>query len=112
MSQHPVQENLGAQSQNNQGLNAISYVKNEDAGPALVGVQEEPKKGKGCKKSKTEGMNASDEQNQGSNAHAQTKTTSKVPKTKATSRKTTKNLKVDKSEPKNSNDEGEEEYSP
>ncbi|KAA6358392.1 MAG: putative reverse transcriptase, partial [Streblomastix strix] len=55
----------------------------DDVGPAPVGVQEKPKKGRGSKKAKTEGLNASVEQNQGNNAQAQTKTTSKVPKTKA-----------------------------
>ncbi|KAA6359510.1 MAG: hypothetical protein EZS28_044963, partial [Streblomastix strix] len=79
----PVQEILGTQPQNNQGLNALSQMEKYNAGPALVGVTEKPKRGKGSKKSKTEGLNYSEEQNQGNNVQTQTKTTSKVPKTKA-----------------------------
>ncbi|KAA6375059.1 MAG: hypothetical protein EZS28_029416, partial [Streblomastix strix] len=46
-SQLPVQENLGTQPQNNQGLNALSQMEKDDLGPALVGVQEKPKSGRG-----------------------------------------------------------------
>ncbi|KAA6388216.1 MAG: hypothetical protein EZS28_016255, partial [Streblomastix strix] len=111
-SQPPVQENLGTQPQNNQGLNALSQIEKDDVGPALVGVQEKPKRGRGSKKSKAEGLNASVEQNQGNNAQAQTKTTSKVPKTKAASKRSKKAAEEVKPEPKNSNNEGEEEHSP
>ncbi|KAA6360816.1 MAG: hypothetical protein EZS28_043657, partial [Streblomastix strix] len=97
-SQLPVQENLGTQPQNNQGLNALSQMEKDDVGPALVGVQEKPKKGRGSKKAKTEGLNASVEQNQGNNAQAQTKTTSKVPKTKAASKRNKKAAEEDKPE--------------
>ncbi|KAA6361407.1 MAG: hypothetical protein EZS28_043067, partial [Streblomastix strix] len=77
-----IQENLGTQPQNNQGLNALSQIEKDNSGPAAVGVQEKPKKGKGSKKSKTEGLKASDEPSQGSNAQSQTKPISKVPKPK------------------------------
>ncbi|KAA6320713.1 MAG: hypothetical protein EZS28_054648, partial [Streblomastix strix] len=46
-SQLTVQENLGTQPQNNQGLNALSQMEKDDLGPALVGVQEKPKSGRG-----------------------------------------------------------------
>ncbi|KAA6390571.1 MAG: hypothetical protein EZS28_013903 [Streblomastix strix] len=87
ISQLLVQENLGTQSQDIQGLNALNQMEKDDSGPTPVGVQEKPKKGKGSKKVKTEGLNAPAEQNQGSNAQDQTNTASKVPKTKATSKK-------------------------
>ncbi|KAA6319964.1 MAG: hypothetical protein EZS28_054751, partial [Streblomastix strix] len=48
-----VQENLGTQPQNNQGLNALSQMEKDDLGPALVGVQEKPKSGRGIKKVKS-----------------------------------------------------------
>ncbi|KAA6403686.1 MAG: hypothetical protein EZS28_000799 [Streblomastix strix] len=85
ITQPQDQENLGTQPQNIQGLNALNQMEKDDAGPAAVGVQDKPKKGKGSKKAKTEGMNAPAEQNQGNNAQDQTKTAPKVPKTKATS---------------------------
>ncbi|KAA6368172.1 MAG: hypothetical protein EZS28_036302 [Streblomastix strix] len=50
-------------------------------------------KEKGSKKSKTEGLNASDEPSQSSNAQAKTKSASKVLKHKVTSKKSTKKLK-------------------
>ncbi|KAA6354240.1 MAG: hypothetical protein EZS28_050233 [Streblomastix strix] len=112
ISQLPVQENLGTQPQNNQGLNALNQMEKDDAGPAPVGVQEKHKKGKGSKKSKTEGLNVSDEQNQGDNAQALTKTTSKVPKPKAAPKRGRKAAEEDKPESKNSNNEGEEEHNP
>ncbi|KAA6358191.1 MAG: hypothetical protein EZS28_046283 [Streblomastix strix] len=56
--------------------------KRKKIGPAPVGVMVKLKQRKGSKKSKAEGLNASDEPSQGSNAQAQTKTTSKVPKPK------------------------------
>ncbi|KAA6379315.1 MAG: hypothetical protein EZS28_025153, partial [Streblomastix strix] len=52
ISQPPVLENLGTQPQNNQGLNALSQMEKDDAGPAPVGVQEKPKKGRGSKNQK------------------------------------------------------------
>ncbi|KAA6365320.1 MAG: hypothetical protein EZS28_039155, partial [Streblomastix strix] len=112
ISQPLVQENLGTQPQNNQGLNALSQMEKDDVGPAPVGVQEKPKKGRGSKKAKTEGLNASVEQNQGNIAQAQTKTTSKVPKTKAASKRIKKAAEEVKPEPKNSNNEGVEEQDP
>ncbi|KAA6383277.1 MAG: hypothetical protein EZS28_021195 [Streblomastix strix] len=111
-SQPPVQENLGTQSQNNQGLNALSQMEKDNLGPAPVGVQEKPKKRKGSKKSKAEDLNASDEQNQGTNAQAQAKTTSKVPKPKAAPKRSRKAADEVEPEPKNSNDEGKEEHYP
>ncbi|KAA6375045.1 MAG: hypothetical protein EZS28_029429 [Streblomastix strix] len=87
ISQAPVQENLSKQSQNIQGLNALNQMEKDDAGPAPVGVQEKPKKGKRSKKAKTEGLNASVEQNQGNNAQYQTNTASKVPRPKAVPKK-------------------------
>ncbi|KAA6356894.1 MAG: hypothetical protein EZS28_047578, partial [Streblomastix strix] len=111
ISKPPVQENLGTQPQNNQGLSALNQIEKDNAGPSPVGVQEKPKKGRGSKKSKTEGLNASDE-NQGHNAQVQTKTTSKVSKTKAAPKRGKKTAEEDKPEPKNSNDESEEEHSP
>ncbi|KAA6374998.1 MAG: hypothetical protein EZS28_029475 [Streblomastix strix] len=111
ISQPQILENLGIQPQNNQGLNVLSQMEKDDASPALVEVQEKPKKGRGSKKSKTEGLNASDEQSQGSNDQAQTKSTSKVPKPKVSTKKCTKKAEYVKSEPKNSNYEGEVEQS-
>ncbi|KAA6352737.1 MAG: hypothetical protein EZS28_051736, partial [Streblomastix strix] len=61
ISQPPVQENLGTQPQNIQGLNALSQMNKDDAGPAPVGVQEKPKRGRGSKKSKPQGLIASEE---------------------------------------------------
>ncbi|KAA6362881.1 MAG: putative Transposon Ty3-G Gag-Pol polyprotein, partial [Streblomastix strix] len=58
-----VQENLGTQPQNNQGLNALSQKEKDNLGPAPVGVQEKHKQRKRSKNSKTEGLNASDEPN-------------------------------------------------
>ncbi|KAA6403172.1 MAG: hypothetical protein EZS28_001298 [Streblomastix strix] len=83
ISQPPVQENMGTQPQNDQGLNTLSQMEKDDTDPAPVGVQEKPKNGKGSKKSKTEGLNISDEQSQGCNTQAQTKTTFKLPKPKS-----------------------------
>ncbi|KAA6370549.1 MAG: hypothetical protein EZS28_033925, partial [Streblomastix strix] len=74
---------------------------------APVGVQEKPKKGKGSKKSKTEGLNVSDEQSQGSNAKAQTKTTSKLPKPKSPPKRGREKVEQVKPDLKNSNDEDE-----
>ncbi|KAA6401857.1 MAG: hypothetical protein EZS28_002618 [Streblomastix strix] len=108
-SQPPVQENLGTQPENNQGLNALSQMEKDNTGPAPVRVQEKPKWGRGSKKSNAEGLNAF-EVNQGNNAQAQT--TSKAPKTKAASKRGKKAVEEDKPEPKNSNNEGEEEHSP
>ncbi|KAA6396870.1 MAG: hypothetical protein EZS28_007601 [Streblomastix strix] len=42
----PVQENLGTQPQNNKGLNPLSQMGKDNAGPELVRVQEKPKRGK------------------------------------------------------------------
>ncbi|KAA6357580.1 MAG: hypothetical protein EZS28_046893, partial [Streblomastix strix] len=112
ISQPLVQENLGTQSQNNQGLNTLSQMEKDDAGPAPVGVQEKPKKGRGSKKAKTEGLDASVEQNQGNIAQAQTKTTSEVPKTKAAPKRSKKAAKEVKPEPKNVKEEGEEQQDP
>ncbi|KAA6372185.1 MAG: hypothetical protein EZS28_032288, partial [Streblomastix strix] len=110
ISQLPVLENLGTQQQNNQGLNSLSQMEKDNKGFAPGGVQEKPKQGRGSKKSKTEGLNASDE-NQGNNAQAQTKTTSKVPKPKSVSKRGRKAAEEVKPEPKNSNNESKEEYS-
>ncbi|KAA6359417.1 MAG: hypothetical protein EZS28_045057 [Streblomastix strix] len=112
ISQPLVQENLGTQSQNNQGLNAQSQMQKDDVGPAPVGVQEKPKKGKGSKKAKAEGLDASVEQNQGNIAQAQTKTTSKTPKTKAAPKRGKKAAEEVKPEPKNAKEEGEEQQDP
>ncbi|KAA6371589.1 MAG: hypothetical protein EZS28_032885 [Streblomastix strix] len=43
ISQPPVQENLGIQSQNNHCLNALSQMEKDTSGPSSVGVQEKPK---------------------------------------------------------------------
>ncbi|KAA6396586.1 MAG: hypothetical protein EZS28_007880, partial [Streblomastix strix] len=83
ISQPPVQENLGTQPQNIQGLNALRQMNKDDTSPAPVEVHEKPKRGKGSKQSKSEGLTTSDEPSQGNNAQAQIKTTSKVPKIKA-----------------------------
>ncbi|KAA6400243.1 MAG: hypothetical protein EZS28_004222, partial [Streblomastix strix] len=112
ISQPLVQENLGTQSQDIQGLNALNQMEKDDAGPAPVGVQEKPKRGKESKKVKPEGLTASEEPSQGNNAQAQTKTTSKVPKTKTTSKKSTKKAQQVIPEPKNYNNEGEGEQDP
>ncbi|KAA6401184.1 MAG: hypothetical protein EZS28_003290 [Streblomastix strix] len=112
ISQLPVQENLGTQPYNSQGLNAFSQMDKDNPGLALVGVQVKLKKGRGSKKSKTEGLNASEQQNQGNNAQAQTQTTSTVPKHKVTPKEGTKKAKQVISEPENSNDEDEWEQSP
>ncbi|KAA6357028.1 MAG: hypothetical protein EZS28_047444, partial [Streblomastix strix] len=48
----PVQENLGTQLQNDQGLNAMSQTQKDDSYYAPVDAQEKPKKGRGSKKSK------------------------------------------------------------
>ncbi|KAA6394466.1 MAG: hypothetical protein EZS28_010003 [Streblomastix strix] len=45
-TQPPVQENLGTQPLNDQGLNALSQMEKDNTGPAPVGVQEKPKRGK------------------------------------------------------------------
>ncbi|KAA6374058.1 MAG: hypothetical protein EZS28_030413, partial [Streblomastix strix] len=63
-------------------------------------LKEKPKKGRGSKKAKTEGLNASVEQNQGNNAKAQTKIASKVPKTKAAPQRSKKAAEEVKPEPK------------
>ncbi|KAA6386911.1 MAG: hypothetical protein EZS28_017561, partial [Streblomastix strix] len=68
-----VQENLGTQLQNDQGINVMSQMEKDDSGPAPVGVQEKPKKGKGSRKSKTESLSASCDPSKGSNAQIQTK---------------------------------------
>ncbi|KAA6354423.1 MAG: hypothetical protein EZS28_050051 [Streblomastix strix] len=107
-----VQESLSTQPQNNQGLSALSQKEKDDSSPAQIGVQEKPKKGRGSKKSKTEGLIASDEQSQGNNAQSQTKPISKVPKPKAAPKRGKKTAEEVKSEPKNSNNEGEQEHSP
>ncbi|KAA6392914.1 MAG: hypothetical protein EZS28_011562 [Streblomastix strix] len=112
ISQFPVQEKMGIQPQNNQGINTLSQMENDDAGPSPVGVQEKPKKVKGNKKMKIEGLSVSKEPNQSSNAQTQTKTASIVPKPKATPKKSRKKAELVKLEPKNSNDEDEEEVSP
>ncbi|KAA6396006.1 MAG: hypothetical protein EZS28_008464 [Streblomastix strix] len=87
ISYPPVQENLCTQPQNDQGLNALSQMEKDNSGPAPVGVQQKFKNGKGSRKSKAEGLSASNEQNQGSNVEAQTKTTSKVPITQCCAQK-------------------------
>ncbi|KAA6403421.1 MAG: hypothetical protein EZS28_001049 [Streblomastix strix] len=110
ISQPPVQANLGTQSQNIQDLNALNQMEKEDAGPAPVGVQEKPKKGKGSKKLNTESLNASDEQIQGNDAQTQTQTTSKVPKPKAAPKRGRKADEDVKFKPKNSNNDDEEEW--
>ncbi|KAA6359717.1 MAG: hypothetical protein EZS28_044755, partial [Streblomastix strix] len=112
ISQPLVQENLGTQPQNNQGLNALSQMEKDDTGPAPVGVQEKPKQRKGSKKAKTEGLDAPVEQNQGNIAQAQTKTTSKAPKTKAAPKRGKKAAEEAKPEPKNAKEEGEEQQDP
>ncbi|KAA6400592.1 MAG: hypothetical protein EZS28_003887 [Streblomastix strix] len=109
ISQPPVQENLGTQSQNIQGLNALNQMEKDDASPAPAGVREKPKKGKGSKKAKAEGFNAPAEQNQGSNAQEQTPKTSK---TKAATKKGKKAAEEVKPEPKNAKEEGEEQQDP
>ncbi|KAA6366052.1 MAG: hypothetical protein EZS28_038418, partial [Streblomastix strix] len=86
ISQSLVQENLGTQPQNDQGLSALRQMENDDSGFAPVEVQEKPKQGQRSKKSKTESLNPSDE-NQGSNAQAQTKTTSRSSKTQSCAQK-------------------------
>ncbi|KAA6402914.1 MAG: hypothetical protein EZS28_001555 [Streblomastix strix] len=111
ISQTLVLENLGTQPQDNQILNALSQMEEDVSGPALVGVQEKPEQRKRSRKSKTEGLNASEE-SQGSNALTQTKTTSKVPKHKAAPNRGKKKSEQVNPEPKNSNNEGQEEDSP
>ncbi|KAA6387027.1 MAG: hypothetical protein EZS28_017449 [Streblomastix strix] len=109
IAQPQVQENLSTQSQNVQGLNALNQMEKYDAGPAPVGVQEKPKIGRGSKKAKTKGLNASVDQNQGSNAQEQTP---KTPKTKAAPKRGKKTAEEVKPEPKNSKEEGEEQQDP
>ncbi|KAA6399251.1 MAG: hypothetical protein EZS28_005225 [Streblomastix strix] len=111
ISQLPVQENLGQQPQNDQGLNAMSQTEKNDIGPAQVGVQEKPKKGKVSKKTKIAGLNTSYEPSQGSNAQTQTKISLAVPQPKVTPKKGTKKPKQVKSELKNSNDDEDGEQS-
>ncbi|KAA6363040.1 MAG: hypothetical protein EZS28_041434 [Streblomastix strix] len=84
----------------------------DDAGPVPSEVQEKPKKGRGSKKAKTDGLNALVEQNQGNNAQDQTNTASKTPKPKAVSKRCKKAAEEVKSEPRNSKEEGQEEYDP
>ncbi|KAA6395039.1 MAG: hypothetical protein EZS28_009432 [Streblomastix strix] len=86
ISQLRVQENLGSQPQIDQDLSAFSQMEKENTGLAPIRVQEKPKKGKGDRKSKTEGLNASDE-NQGCNTQIQTQTSSTVQKPKAVPKK-------------------------
>ncbi|KAA6373100.1 MAG: hypothetical protein EZS28_031372, partial [Streblomastix strix] len=112
ISQPPVQENLGTQSQTVQGLIALNQMEKDDAGPAPVGVQEKPKKGRGSKKAKAGDLNTPVEQNQGKNAQDQTNTASKVPKPKAAPKRGKKAAEEVKPEPKNSKEEGEEEQDP
>ncbi|KAA6359642.1 MAG: hypothetical protein EZS28_044831 [Streblomastix strix] len=81
--QPQVQENLGKQPQDNQGLNALNQVDKDNTGPVPIGEQEKPKKSKGSRKTKIECLNASDEPSQRNNAKTQTKTASTVPKPKA-----------------------------
>ncbi|KAA6365928.1 MAG: hypothetical protein EZS28_038547 [Streblomastix strix] len=83
----------------------------DDAGPAPVEIQEKPKQGRGSKKSKTEGLNASDEQCHCRNAQAQTKPTSKVPKSTDAPKRSRKNAEKVISEPKTFNGENECEQS-
>ncbi|KAA6364224.1 MAG: hypothetical protein EZS28_040250, partial [Streblomastix strix] len=45
-TQPPVQENLGTQPLNDQGLNVLSQMEKDNTSPAPVGVQEKPKRGK------------------------------------------------------------------
>ncbi|KAA6356666.1 MAG: hypothetical protein EZS28_047807, partial [Streblomastix strix] len=90
ITQNPVEQNQVSQSQSSQSLNVPNQLEKVDVGPALIGVQEKPKRGRGSKKAKTEGLNASVEQNQGNNAQSQTKTASKVPKTKAAPKRSKK----------------------
>ncbi|KAA6402928.1 MAG: hypothetical protein EZS28_001537, partial [Streblomastix strix] len=73
ISQPPVQENLSLQLQNIQGFNALSQINKDNRGPAPVGVQEKPKKGKGSKsKILTKSLIAVNEPSQGSNAQTST----------------------------------------
>ncbi|KAA6394368.1 MAG: hypothetical protein EZS28_010108, partial [Streblomastix strix] len=83
IQQLPVQENLRAQPLNDQGLNAMSQMDKDNTSPAPIGIQEKPKKGKGCNKTKIEGQIVSNKKSQGSNAQTQTQTASTVPKPNA-----------------------------
>ncbi|KAA6367298.1 MAG: hypothetical protein EZS28_037176 [Streblomastix strix] len=49
ISQLPVQENLGTQPQNNQGLNALSQMDKDSIGHSPVGVMVKPRKKKEAK---------------------------------------------------------------
>ncbi|KAA6403010.1 MAG: hypothetical protein EZS28_001453, partial [Streblomastix strix] len=89
----PVQENLGIQPQNNQGLNTLGQMKKEKPVPAPVGVQEKLKKGKGSKNIiSTEDFNASNEPSQGNNDQTQIYTASTVPKPNVASKRGRKML--------------------
>ncbi|KAA6399182.1 MAG: hypothetical protein EZS28_005289 [Streblomastix strix] len=112
ISQPPVQENLGTQSQNVQGLNALNQMEKDDACPAPVGVQEKSQKRKGSKKSKPENLIISVQYNQGNNAQDQTNTTSKISKPKAVSKRVKKAAEEVKPELKISKEEGEGEQDP
>ncbi|KAA6364258.1 MAG: hypothetical protein EZS28_040216 [Streblomastix strix] len=112
ISQLQIQENLGTQPYNSQGLNAFSQMDKDNPGLALVGVQVKLKKGRGSKKSKIEGLSASNESSQGSNAQAQTKTAFAGPKPKVTPKGGTKKTKWDIPEANNSNDEDDWEQNP
>ncbi|KAA6358388.1 MAG: hypothetical protein EZS28_046085, partial [Streblomastix strix] len=85
ISQPPVQENLGSQSQNIQGLNPLNQMEKDETCPVPVGVHEKPKKVRGSKKAKAGDLIAPAEQNQGNNAQDQTNKASKTPKLKAAS---------------------------
>ncbi|KAA6352845.1 MAG: hypothetical protein EZS28_051629 [Streblomastix strix] len=108
ISQPPVQENLGTQSQNIQGLNALNQMEKDETGHALVGVQEKPKKGRGSKKAKAGDLNAPAEQNQGNNAQDQTNTAPKTPKSKAAPKRGRKAAEEVKPEPKKTSKEQDE----
>ncbi|KAA6359704.1 MAG: hypothetical protein EZS28_044769, partial [Streblomastix strix] len=109
-SQHPVQENLGTQPQNNQGLNALSQMDKDDSGPTPVRAQKKPKQRKGSEKTKIESLNASNEPSKGRNAQTQTQAASTVPKPKDAHKNCKKKVEQVKPEPKNSNegDKGEQ----
>ncbi|KAA6371389.1 MAG: hypothetical protein EZS28_033085 [Streblomastix strix] len=107
-----VQDNLGTQPQNDQGLNAKSQKDKDNTGPAPVSVLLKLKKWKGSKKTKIKGLNAPNEPSQGNNAQTQTKTVFTVPKPKSKPKRGRKKAEQVIPYSKNSNEEDEMEQSP
>ncbi|KAA6383169.1 MAG: hypothetical protein EZS28_021305 [Streblomastix strix] len=83
-SQPKVQENLGIQPQNGEGINALNQMDKDDTCAALDEVQEKPKKRKRTKGTlSTCGIYASDDLSQISNPQTQIQKISTISKTKS-----------------------------